>query len=669
MRISYLWAVAAIVLSGMPANASSAPDGAQWKIHAGKDGKVSLAAGTDTVFRDAGAAFRLDGDTVDIADYDRMRVRKRKAETVFGPARQTVISYTSAHLPDFSVVWSVYEDRDFVTVQGFVSSEDTVSVNGIMPVVSSGQKMSFGEDTRALFVPFDNDAWIRYSSKPAGFGELVSYEVTAVFGNGSRDGCVFGSIDHDRWKSAVILESSGDEVTGVTLIAGIADRLTRDVHEHGAFRDRTVASPRFFIGRFDDWRDGLECYGQANAEVCPPREWNKAMPVGWNSWGALAFDINYKNATEVSDFIHDSLQNRSFVTADGTLYIGLDSGWNFLSDEQLAGFVKRCHANGQKAGVYWTPFADWGKNGNARMDRAEEYRFKDAWLYADGKPQELDGAYALDPTHPAVIKRIEFYADYFRKLGFEYIKLDFMTHGALEADSWYDKNVCSGMQAYNFGLDLIDRCFEGIYINLSISPAFPAHYANSRRIACDAWNWMKDTEYTMNALSYGWWLDRVYNYNDADHLVLKEASAGENRARVTSGVITGIYLFGDDVSATGSEDVKARAVKYLTNPKVNAAAAGESFRPVEGNGEMSENQFISRNRNGVRYYAVFNYADSPVQVTADFSRLGLDEGTAFEFEELWSGEKSTAEGDFIIDIPAKDVKFFAVRQKQEAVKN
>ncbi len=77
-----------------------------------------------------------------------------------------------------------------------------------------------------------------------------------------------------------------------------------------------------------------------------------------------------------------------------------------------------------------------------------------------------------------------------------------------------------------------------MYINLSISPVFPAHYANSRRIACDAWNKIKDTEYTLNATSYGWWQDRIYNYNDADHIVLREASEGENRARITSGIIT-----------------------------------------------------------------------------------------------------------------------------------
>jgi hypothetical protein len=55
---------------------------------------------------------------------------------------------------------------------------------------------------------------------------------------------------------------------------------------------------------------------------------------------------------------------------------------------------------------------------------------------------------------------------------------------------------------------------------------------------------IKDTEYTMNALSYGWWQDRIYSFNDPDHVVLKDATEGENRARIISAVITGMLILG-----------------------------------------------------------------------------------------------------------------------------
>ena len=48
--------------------------------------------------------------------------------------------------------------------------------------------------------------------------------------------------------------------------------------------------------------------------------------------------------------------------------------------------------------------------------------------------------------------------------------------------------------------------------------------------------------------------------------MLRDATDGENRARITSGVITGIYIGGDDFSAAGGKDGKEKALKYLTNP-------------------------------------------------------------------------------------------------------
>ena len=145
------------------------------------------------------------------------------------------------------------------------------------------------------------------------------------------------------------------------------------------------------------------------------------------------------------------------------------------------------------------------------MDAAPEYKYKDIYLYANGKPQELDGAYAIDPTHPAVEAMMKKTSSLFHRTGFEYVKMDFMTHGAMEADKWYLPEVTTG-----YPRDIIMGCscwinYLGICISIFLfSPVFPAQYAQSRRIACDAWNKIKDTEYTLNALSYGWWQKYIY---------------------------------------------------------------------------------------------------------------------------------------------------------------
>ncbi len=447
----------------------------------------------------------------------------------------------------------------------------------------------------------------------------------------------------------------------LTCFGGIADSTTRDIVPHGAREGHLIKSPKVMLGVFNDWRAGMDAYGAANATITPPRAWKKAVPMGWNSWGVLQFKISYEKALEVSDFFHENLQPNHFVNGDGELVIGLDSGWDSFTEEQLKDFVKHCKANGQMAGIYWTPFTDWGKNPERDIKEAPQYKFKDVYLYANGQPQDLDGAYAIDPTHPAIEERMKKVSDLFHRGGFQYVKVDFMAHGAINADKWHNPRIRSGISAYNYGMQLLDKYFGDMYINLSIAPIFPAQYAQSRRIACDAWNKIKDTEYTLNAVSYGWWINKIYRFNDADHVVLQQASEGENRARVTSAVITGLFISGDDFSKEGSEEGKTKAKQFLTNSEVNAAAMGHSFRPVEGTGERSEDQFTFTDAKGNTYYAVFNYTENARSMQLPLERLGLDPHKRYTVRDLWSHTDIDVAGTIII--PAKDVRFLKINSK------
>ncbi|MDR1981939.1 MAG: alpha-galactosidase [Tannerellaceae bacterium] len=633
----------------------------RWEISYNTTTKgVTVKKDARPVYEDGYASFKWNDRLITTKEYPKGKVKKEEIHDLFGHGTAYKITYRKKEWPTLVQTFYVYPDKEYILTDFTLESANEISSNYMAPVNTDNiPSVSEKGDNRALFIPFDNDKWIRYQSHPLSFDKLVSYEATAVFDNESRAGLVIGSVEHDHWKTAVELsDGDGHMVGSLVCYGGVADSLTRDAKPHGALKGKRIKSPRLFVGYFSDWRTGLEAYAKANATVAPPKPWDRPVPFGWNSWGVLQFDLTYRKALEVSDFFRDNLQNNSFVNPENKVVIGLDSGWNNFTEEELKDFADRCKANGQIAGIYWTPFTDWGKRPEREIKDAPGYRYKDVYLYANGQPQELDGAYAVDPTHPAIEQQMRKTADLFHRTGFEYVKMDFMTHGALEADTWYNPEIRTGIEAYNYGMQLLDKYFGDMYINLSISPVFPAQYAQSRRIACDAWGKIKDTEYTLNALSYGWWQDEVYQFNDADHIVLQKASEGENRARITSAVMTGIYITGDDFSAGGSQEGKERAKTYLTNADVNAVAKGKAFRPVEGNGESSENRFVMQDEEGTFYLAVFNYKEEELKTTISLPRIGLDAERTYQVKELWSGESRPVSNSLNITVPPKDVLFF-----------
>lgn len=618
-------------------------------------------------------------------EYGQPAFSEETVDDVFGAGHKYTFTY-AAHdgKPALQQSFYFYPDKSYFLTEAYIVSETATFSNYIAPVVTetTSSFLNANASNRVLSVPFDNDAWIGYSSLALSV-DSVSFEVTSIYSGDTREGLVLGSVEHDTWKTGVRYSTSGNQqLNRLECFGGISHRLTHDIDAegskpHGSISGTKLKSPKLLVGMFDDWRKGLEAYGEANALVAPPRKWAKGNIFGWNSWGAMAEKLNFTGALDVSDYISTNLQPNHFNN-DGTAYVILDSYWDNLNDYQLKTFAKQCVDNGQVPGIYWSPFSDWGEDGSRSME-GSSYRYGDAYLYVNGKPKKI-ASRALDPTHPGTRERMSYFINRFKELGYKYIKFDFLNNAILEADSYYDKNVTTGVQAYNSGMKyLTELCGDDMFMALSIAPAFPAQYGNSRRISCDAWGAKEDTEYVMNGLSFGWWLDKVYNFNDADHLVLhKDAyNEDENRMRITSGVITGTYILGDNFSQKGTciGDLVARrkAEKFATNADVNEIARiGKSFYPVEGATASGKNSW-GRNRgeslfmldtDDYMYVAAFNYKAESVSEDIKLSRLGIASSDVKAIKELWTGQDVSLKGEQIpFSLPDFGVKLYRIDKK------
>ncbi len=594
-----------------------------------------------------------------------------------GSATEVSISGRDAQGNTYTHRYCLYDSENFVTTDITVTAANgTVAYNYMSPVTTNGSAtMPDASDNVALFVPFDNDDFVSYSISSFGSTHPESYEVTTLFNKNTRNAIVLGSITHDHWKTAINVSTSGNNtISSICAFGGASSYQTRDMLPHGKVKGTSVQSPRIMVGCFDDWRTGMETYGKLCNTIAPMWAWNAPKPFVWNSWNVFASNVTYDNVNTASSYIASDLPN--FCDEDGVAYICIDSFWDNLTASELRRFAARCKERGQKAGIYHTPFTCWavddsgyiwGTPYGSSYENSEivlkdydgnvvRYR-KGSNAYGNGVP--------IDPTHPGTRQYLEARLQQFIDWGYEHVKLDFLSHGAVQGN-FYNPEITTGIEAYNYGMQMIkDFVGDKMHINLSICPLFPSQYGHSRRISCDAWEKISDTKYVLNSTTYGWWLNECYPYNDADGARLyngNSANEAANRCRMTSSIVTGYIMACEDM---GNSNAQQRAQTFLNDALINNAIRSikYSFRPVEpADGTGCAEQYVYNDGENI-YIAVYNFSTA-AKKTIDYERFGLEKGAKYEFHELWSKEKITCEGDSYTTTRIKnnDVHLYEVKK-------
>lgn len=598
---------------------------------------------SEEILKDAFSTFKEKNQTYNSKDYTKREYSSSPISNQFGKGTKHTIKLTEAGMPDLKLFFYTYEQLPYFLCQMELTGAN-ISSNGMVPVQGIVPFLKGNKELRSVFIPFDNDTFISYNSKALLKNEQqISSEAGAIYDDKSRKGLISGSVNHGDWKTGVISTADGDGNISLTVEVGFTNKdITRDVLPHGALSGAVVQSPVVFYGVFEDWRTGMETYAKVSKAATPAVvfEWKKPTPMGWNSWGAMQTKLSYEKIVKVTDYFADSL--KTFRT-DGTLFIDLDSYWdNLLKGGQegdyskLKEFADYVKSKGLKPGIYWAPFTDWGFNdGPERRVEGGNYKYGQAWTKIGNGYHDFDGARALDPTHPATQQRIALVIGKLKSCGFEMIKIDFLGHAAVESDHYYDPKIKTGMQAYKAGMSfLLKQLGNQMLVYAAISPTMAsAPYVHMRRIACDAFKSIHDTKYTLNSVTYGWWQTHLYEYVDADHVVIGDESPGANKARTLSAIVTGTLIVGDDYSTPGPWMERASQL-FGNQALLNIMKDGKSFRPLESNKEASE-LFVKQVGNST-YLAIFNYDKEPKKFIIKPSDIGLKTLTGIKTEDLFT---------------------------------
>ena len=635
-------------------------------------GLFDIIAGGKTIIKGAYALCKISGNMISSKDFADRTISIMDIKDNFGSGKKYIVTSIMKNRPTLQQVFYTYKGRHSFLMEVILKGQK-LSSNYMSPLIATNAETGPSGDNRTLFVPFDNDAFVSYNSKSLK-SEITntSAEVGAIYEEASRNGLVLGSVEHGVWKTGIKTTGQLNKLTQLEIWGGMAEEsITHDKIPHGEVKGNLIKSPKILVGYYQDWRSGMEEYGKTNRIADPPVIVNRKnhTPFGWNSWGALQDKLSFDKIYKIADFFSDSL--KTFRNGN-TLYIDLDAFWNNLVPGGTKGdfaplktFADYCHNHGLQAGAYMAPFTDWGwQSGPDRKVEGTEFTYGELWTKQNGKYYDFDGGRAIDPTHPGTRKNIEYIVNKLKASGFTMIKIDFLGHAAIEADSFYDKQVTTGMQAYREGMEYLTGVLgNDMLIYAAISPSLATgRYAHTRRIACDAFKTIENTSYTMNSVTYGWWQTYLYDFVDADHIVFGNEALGANHARLTSGLVTGSLILGDDFSSDGQW--KGRIKELLANDDLlKIARNGVAFEPLETNTGDKSGRFFSRMIGNVMYLAVFNFSDVPLAKEIDLKTLGLDPKSSYQVKELYTHKESNVKGNFPLNLEQKNAAIYTFNLK------
>ncbi|MCM3626140.1 discoidin domain-containing protein [Paenibacillus glycanilyticus] len=579
---------------------------------------------------------------------------------------------------------TMYDNQSYILADMTVNNSTSQSIDILEPIASDNLDIGPGNDKRIYTTPYTNNYDFGVApvsdfgksqngyDKPYGVDDVwssfngTSYWVAAMFDDAGRNGVVAGAATTKNWKS---MQHLGQATAQNGPLTGFS------VYNAGGRQSGTsVSSDLFFLGYFDDYRTGLETFGNVYSAGEPMLPWSEPVPKGYNTF--YNYYINDYGTADalfsMTDYFAANLKSLGYT------YMNLDCCYKGVKDktvvENLHDYVNYVHGKGMKAGSYAAPFAIWDKLTDTVPTTS--YTFDEIAL-KDANGQNIMSYLntpIVDATHPGGKAYLIWLMNYyFVEPGFDYVKLDFLDFGMFEG-SFHDATK-NGMQAYRIGMeamrDTLLAAPQKIFIHESIAPLLPSGYAHSRRSGCDTTIGLNDNagiQYSgmerqaFNAAASWWTNGTLYKYNDGDMAILENVVQGVygkttlNQATLLSTAIVlggGHWLIGDNATMVSEDRMKTIAI----NPSLmDVSSLGKAAKPVsmtnfyhKGERSPSVAYMIDNKDNGKSTIVGISnwdmYNNKPVVV--NFEDLELNKNAPYAISELYSQTKlGTFTGSF-----------------------
>ena len=609
-----------------------------------KDGTIDFVFSNGSYLKNTAATVKIGNNVVESNALALHEATVQDVSDAIGKGKLITFSHQGAG-NDIAITQyiTIYEGKPFFLLGASAQKKGAaVESNYISPLAilskTGGQCFVPGNQPRLMDMPYDNDNWTKLLTVnwADNIKSGTGYEFTSLYDNETLNGLVIGNLSHDFWKTGIkyALSEKKGVIDSLIIYGGAAmpDNKnlpneyggydgTHDVVEHGSMKGQTIFAPLIFLCG-GDRNDAFKRYGELTAKISGALPWKNPAPFYWNSFGVEDVLGHRKimmppGVAKISEFLA-TLKN--FNSHKPVLSIDSYDQGIYTTDilKSVDVFGKKHH---QQMGFYFIPFAIWtwkSSIDNNKLQHTDAYirdvSLKDnngkTIIYKDGD----FGAYPLDPTHPATRQRIIAELQKAKAIDAKFLKIDFLSAGALESSVRYNKNIRSGLRGYHYGMKMLKHLIDSIlgtdiFITQAISPTFPSQYAHARFLSTDIYSHFRDdlpgfphhgsTATSMVTNSHlGWMQGTILPYSNLDVLIMKnfqknsDLSERDIKVRLFSLMTLGSIL--GDGSDFRNPLAAERAKKYLDNKNVcDYFTAPVAFVPIKISDGLTQDQQLS----------------------------------------------------------------------------